>query len=231
VPDLRLVLRGWIGDRREALEAKATYAFRRLLEKGPDPSLDDAFGELAFGQAQVAAAVQGATGRGAAGLEAEDQYWEHYGHGPAADGREFYVTWLRCRLPAGEAGRLVRLFTTPVRLAGVTAVEPLPLVAWRGGDPRGALVHQVADGSPAARGGLKPGDLVQAVGGQRVRGVSDFDAVFRPLQARARAAGGAVTLSVLRVGEGQVECPVAFPRAAVVTGGPEGAGPGGGIDE
>ncbi len=85
------------------------------------------------------------------------------------------VVWIRAILPQDRVERAVRRFGAGVRLGGVTAVAAFPLIAWRGGDVRGAMVHRVAEGSPAAVAGLGPGDLIQAVGGRRVRRLSDLE--------------------------------------------------------
>jgi Do/DeqQ family serine protease len=62
--------------------------------------------------------------------------------------------------------------------------------------PAGALVANVAQASPAARGGLKLSDLITAVDGQQIDNPNAFDYRFatRPL-------GGAAQLDVLRGGK------------------------------
>jgi carboxyl-terminal processing protease len=59
--------------------------------------------------------------------------------------------------------------------------------------PRGLRVLTVFKGSPAARGGLKPGDEITAVGGRSLRGVSSEQATTR-IKGRA---GTEVTLTVV----------------------------------
>ena len=59
--------------------------------------------------------------------------------------------------------------------------------------PRGLRILTVFKGSPAARGGLKPGDEIIAVGGQSLRGKSSEQATTR-IKGRA---GTAVTLTVV----------------------------------
>ena len=62
--------------------------------------------------------------------------------------------------------------------------------------PTGALVANVVSGSPAARAGLKPSDLIVAVDGQAVEDPNAFDYRFatRPL-------GGSAQVDVLRAGK------------------------------
>jgi len=210
--DLRLVLQGWMGNRREVLAGQVTYADRSLLDEGPSEASKGPFRELAHGQTQVAAGLQAVTGKRAGGLDQDDLYWEHYGYGPPTSPKDFWLAWLDLSLSAEDLGRLERRFSTDVQIAGIVAVEPLPLIAWRLGDVRGALVRRIADGSPAARAGLRPADLIQQVADKRTRSLTDFETVFRPIQAKARRSGGGVTVRVRRAGEGEVEVKLAFPR-------------------
>jgi Do/DeqQ family serine protease len=64
--------------------------------------------------------------------------------------------------------------------------------------PTGALIANVAPNSPAARAGLKPGDLIVSVDGQNVEDPNAFDYRFatKPL-------GGSAKLGVLRTGQEQ----------------------------
>ncbi|WP_424140592.1 DegQ family serine endoprotease [Roseomonas chloroacetimidivorans] len=62
----------------------------------------------------------------------------------------------------------------------------------------GAVVAGVRPGSPAAEAGLRPGDIITAVGNRRV---DDPDAVVRAIRQAARANGGAVALRLLRDGQ------------------------------
>jgi len=73
--------------------------------------------------------------------------------------------------------------------------------------PIGALVGSVAPDSPAARAGLKTGDLILAVDGQSVEDPNAFDYRFatKPL-------GGAAQLGVLRAGR-EAKIPVALETA------------------
>jgi S1-C subfamily serine protease len=62
--------------------------------------------------------------------------------------------------------------------------------------PAGALVASVSAGSPAARGGLKTGDLILAIDGQVVEDPNAFDYRFatKPL-------GGSAQLGIMRAGK------------------------------
>jgi Do/DeqQ family serine protease len=73
--------------------------------------------------------------------------------------------------------------------------------------PAGALVSSVTQGGPAARAGLKPGDLIVSVDGQDVDDTNAFDYRFatKPL-------GGAAKLGVLRNGQ-EVVASVALQTA------------------
>ena len=65
------------------------------------------------------------------------------------------------------------------------AVENLnPNLARRYGlkESKGALVVQVAPGSPAAEAGLRPGDLILDINGQAVRNVADFQRLLAALE-------------------------------------------------
>jgi putative serine protease PepD len=63
------------------------------------------------------------------------------------------------------------------------------------GGQDGALVQEVASGSPAAKAGLRPGDLVVAIDGQSVADPSEMSA-----RVRAHKPGDRVTLKVVRGG-------------------------------
>lgn len=62
---------------------------------------------------------------------------------------------------------------------------------------RGAVVAEVRDGGPAAEAGLRPGDVVTAVGDRSVAGPDEAVRAIREAQA---SRGGAVALRVLRDG-------------------------------
>lgn len=61
---------------------------------------------------------------------------------------------------------------------------------------RGALVREVTEPGPAARAGLRSGDVIVAVGGRRVRGSGDVAAVVADRRPRER-----VEVEYLRDGE------------------------------
>ncbi|HVO58622.1 MAG TPA: PDZ domain-containing protein [Dongiaceae bacterium] len=63
---------------------------------------------------------------------------------------------------------------------------------------RGALVHKVLEDSPAAKAGLKDGDVVTEINGQRVEGTVQFRRMIREIPA-----GRAVQLTVWRDGRSQ----------------------------
>jgi S1-C subfamily serine protease len=63
------------------------------------------------------------------------------------------------------------------------------------GGQDGALVQEVAPGSPAAKAGLRPGDLVVAIDGQSVADYGELGA-----RIRAHKPGDQVTLKVVRGG-------------------------------
>ena len=64
--------------------------------------------------------------------------------------------------------------------------------------PTGALIANVAPNSPAARGGLKAGDLIVSVDGQDIEDPNAFDYRFA-----TKALGGSAKLGVLRGGREQ----------------------------
>jgi serine protease DegQ len=63
------------------------------------------------------------------------------------------------------------------------------------GDTRGAVVTRVAGDSPAARAGLRPGDVITAVGDQRIADARDL----RSIESRTRT-GAVLALRIVRDG-------------------------------
>ena len=210
--DLRLTLQGWIGDRRKQLEGKTTYAFKRLLASGPDDSMAEVFDQWEQGQSLVLTGVESASGQRTAGLTFGTAYWERYRFGRPDKPEEFYLVWVRAVLPEEQAERMVRRFSSGVNLAGITAVAPYPLISWRGGDVRGAMVHRVATDSLAAKAKLGPGDLIQAVGERRVRRLSDLNPALSPSLAESNKTGESIILGVRRPGEGTLAVELVFPK-------------------
>ncbi len=69
-----------------------------------------------------------------------------------------------------EKGKIVRawLGIAPVTIhRGLAASYDLPV-------EEGVFVAKVGNGSPAARAGLKPGDIITAIGGEKVRNITDL---------------------------------------------------------
>jgi S1-C subfamily serine protease len=62
--------------------------------------------------------------------------------------------------------------------------------------PAGALVASLTSGSPAARGGLKTGDLITAIDGQEVEDPNAFDYRFA-----TKSLGGSAKVGVVRSGK------------------------------
>lgn len=86
---------------------------------------------------------------------------------------------------------------------GLEAIAPEPVAAHRGrwgigsrpdpGEPTAPVIVRVSPGSPAAAGGLQPGDRLTAINGEAITSQDD-------MLARLRAAGPSVTLEVDRRG-------------------------------
>jgi Do/DeqQ family serine protease len=70
--------------------------------------------------------------------------------------------------------------------------------------PAGALIASLAAGSPAARGGLKAGDLIVAIDGQEVEDPNAFDYRFA-----TKALGGTARVGLIRGGK-EITVPVAL---------------------
>jgi S1-C subfamily serine protease len=76
---------------------------------------------------------------------------------------------------------------------GVTVVELTPELATYFGAKDGVLVSSVAADSPAARAGLKAGDVISSVNGQNVASRYDLLRILRNV-----GAGGDVTIGIVR---------------------------------
>ena len=90
-----------------------------------------------------------------------------------------------------ERGKFQRAFL------GITMQPVTPDLAQRFGVPpnRGVLIDNVLSDTPAARAGLKPGDVIESVGGQPVASPKDLQSkiTFRPV-------GSQVTIGLIRDG-------------------------------
>jgi putative serine protease PepD len=91
-------------------------------------------------------------------------------------------------LAARSAAAIVQGKEVKVGYLGVTMGEPT-------GGQDGALVQEVASGSPAAKAGLRPGDLVVGIDGQSVADYGELGA-----RIRAHEPGDKITLKVVRGG-------------------------------
>jgi serine protease DegQ len=78
---------------------------------------------------------------------------------------------------------------------GIQPGELTPEIAQELGvsQTEGVAVLDVVDGGPASKAGLRPGDVITAVGGKQVASVEDFLAVLRP-----HKPGDTVTVTFLR---------------------------------
>lgn len=110
----------------------------------------------------------------------------------------------------GIVAELVRNGRVERGWLGINLQEVTPQMATRLGlkpDIEGVLIAAVEANSPAARGGLRQGDVIVAVDGRRIDQVRDI-----PRAIAARRPGTRVTLTLLRRG-GEVEVPVTTGRA------------------
>jgi putative serine protease PepD len=94
-------------------------------------------------------------------------------------------------IAAASAARIVQGRSTASGYLGVSGTDPTLGQA-------GALINEVANGSPAAKAGLQVGDLVVSVNGKRVQGMDDLAAQIRLL-----GPGEKVQLGVVRDGKQQ----------------------------
>ena len=110
----------------------------------------------------------------------------------------------------GIVAELVRTGRVERGWLGVNLQEVTPQMATRLGlkpDTDGVMIAAVEAGSPAARGGLRQGDVIVALDGRRIDQVRDV-----PRAIAARRPGTRVTLTLLRRG-GEVDVPVTTGRA------------------
>ena len=97
-------------------------------------------------------------------------------------------------LPIAQALVAHRAITVPyLGVGGATGLVPGITSPAGPLNPPGALVEAVAAGSPAARAGVRTGEVIVALNGQRVDGWAQFDVALRALHAGTR-----VRLRVLR---------------------------------
>jgi S1-C subfamily serine protease len=75
-----------------------------------------------------------------------------------------------------------------------------------GTEQEGYPISGASPGSPAERGGLKGGDVIVELGGQKIGGLEDFDSALRKF-----SAGDEVIVIVLRKGE-RVELKVVLDK-------------------
>jgi C-terminal processing protease CtpA/Prc len=92
--------------------------------------------------------------------------------------------------PGGFGGNFFNLGAG--RRIGITSTPLAPQLAEYFGVRKGVLVNSVEDGSPAARAGIKAGDVIVEAGGEQVE---DSDDLSRAINKREE---GEVTLSVYR---------------------------------
>ncbi|GAA0504424.1 hypothetical protein Ade02nite_28500 [Paractinoplanes deccanensis] len=119
--------------------------------------------------------------------------------GPLVDcsGRQVGVNSAGAQPPEGGGGSIGLNFAIPIDFArsvaqqiietgrathpviGVMSVSVTDEIAKATGLPRGALVEQVVPGFGAARGGLRPGDVITQVGGTAVNGTDQMLVAIR----------------------------------------------------
>jgi S1-C subfamily serine protease len=94
--------------------------------------------------------------------------------------------------PEGTSGLFER-FAQPSGRLGVTVQELTPQLATYFGAKEGVLVTSVADGSAAAKAGLKAGDVITAVNDQGVKASADLMRLLRE-----SGNGAEVTIAIVR---------------------------------
>jgi serine protease Do len=89
---------------------------------------------------------------------------------------------------------------------GITDVTPENAKFFDSKDNRGAIVTEVENGSPAAKAGLKVGDLITSINGKEVNDASDLQ-----VKVGQTAPGTTIKLAVVRDGK-YMELPVALEK-------------------
>ena len=112
---------------------------------------------------------------------------------------------VRAFVDAAKAGR--DFFERPYIGAEFEAITPQIAESLGMDTPTGALVSSVADGGPAAKAGLKPGDVVLALNGTPVEGIEALDYRMATLSIGTNA-----TFNVLSKGQKQ-DIQIALERA------------------
>ncbi|MCP3730865.1 trypsin-like peptidase domain-containing protein [Sphingomonas sp. MG17] len=104
---------------------------------------------------------------------------------------------------------------------GVT-VGPVSREAAGSGSTRGALVAEVQPDSPAAKAGLRAGDIITEIDGRQIEGPGNLTAIFGTLEP-----GRSVALGYRRAGQtARTTVTVEAPRPVVVSRPPAGGGAG-----
>jgi serine protease Do len=86
----------------------------------------------------------------------------------------------------------------PGRRLGITVNELTSQLADHFGVKDGLLVTSVTEGSAASRAGLKAGDVITSINGQRVESREDLVRALRDADRDARSGGAEVTIGIVR---------------------------------
>jgi serine protease Do len=86
----------------------------------------------------------------------------------------------------------------PGRRLGVSVLELTDQLASYFGVRRGVLVTAVTEGSPASRAGLKAGDVITSINGDRVESRDDLVRALRDASDRRQAEAPEVTIGIVR---------------------------------
>jgi serine protease Do len=84
------------------------------------------------------------------------------------------------------------------RRLGVSVQELTDQLASYFGVSRGVLITAVTDGSPASRAGLKAGDVITSVNGNRIESRDDFGRALRDAADRRQAEASEITIGIVR---------------------------------